>query len=77
MCTPEQCENLYDSTDKWRVSILAGLIFMVIASPISYSILNAITSQVGIIMSVSGSPTFMGLVITGIIYALVTRAIMH
>ncbi len=69
-CTVKDCEKLYDSTDKWKVSVLAGAIFMLMSSPFLYTILSNIGLDV-----VQG--TYLGLFITTVLFVLVVRLLLR
>nr|QBK87691.1 MAG: hypothetical protein LCMAC202_00270 [Marseillevirus LCMAC202] len=76
--TAEDCEKLYDSADKWRVSVLAGFIFMLVSSPFLYTMLAKVTSPLGLnVASQSGCPTFIGLFITTVFFVLLVRLMMR
>jgi len=62
--------------NKWGISILSGLIFMLVSSPFLYQFVNFITSPFGLDAAVNGCPTFFGLFINTIIFILIVRAVM-
>lgn len=62
----------------WVVSLLAGLLFIIIASPILFKLVNSVTSLLGLhISSDAGCPNAIGLVVHGIVFALLLRAFME
>jgi hypothetical protein len=73
-CTIEECEKLYTSQDKWKISILAGILFILISNKYIYLFLDKIFN--GIIIGPDGFYTLFGLMITTIIYILITRILM-
>ncbi len=62
----------YTKKDKWVVSLLAGLLFMLVASPTFLSM----TSKVLPLSSSSGHITVFGLLVHGLIFALLVRYMM-
>lgn len=76
-CTAEDCAKLYDGNDKWRISLLSGLVFLLISSPFMYRLANTVTSMVGIKTIQDGVPTIAGLIITAIIFVIVSRLMMN
>lgn len=72
--TPEQCSKLYTSEDKWKVSLLSGLIFLFMSSPYLYNIVNSVFSGVA---SPSGCPTSVGLIVMAGLFVLVVRLLMR
>jgi len=76
--TAEECKKLYNSADKWKVSILSGFIFMLISSPFLYQMLDKLGSVINLnIASPSGCPTFLGLFVTTVLFVLIVRLLMQ
>lgn len=77
-CTPKECEQLYDSADKWKVAILSGFIFMLVSSPFLYQMLDKVGTPLGVdIASSSGCPTFVGLFVTTVLFVIIVRLLMR
>jgi hypothetical protein len=77
-CTPKECEQLYNSADKWKVSVLSGFIFMLVSSPFLYQMLDKVGAVMNIdIASSSGCPTFVGLFITTVLFVIIVRFLMQ
>lgn len=75
---PRQCHKPYTSQDKWIVSIMAGLLFLLIASPYLYSVISSLTSSVGVPTATEeGVPNLLGLLVHGLIFVLVVRLLMR
>lgn len=76
--TPEQCERLFSNKDKWQVSLLSGLIFMLVSSPMLYSLMDSIIEPLlGIdLSSKKGCPTMAGLLLHTIVFVLIVRLLM-
>lgn len=67
----------YSNQDKWIVSIVAGLLFLVIASPFLYGIVNSFTSSFGLVIaSPDGCPNMAGLIVHAIVFVLIVRLLM-
>ena len=66
--TKSHCIKPYTNKDKWIVAIVAGLLFMLLASPFLYSTLNQVTQLVGLTISdKNGSPNLAGLILHSIL----------
>lgn len=68
----------YTSKDKWIVSLISGLLFLLIASPFLFQFTNGITSSFGLTLaSPSGCPNLGGLVLHSLVFMLVVRLLMR
>ena len=76
-CTQKDCEKLFSSADKWRVSILAGIVFMVLSSPILYRVLDNILEPLGLNVANGGCPTLVGLLVATALFIVVSRLMMN
>jgi hypothetical protein len=71
------CDKPYTSNDKWTVSIISGLLFLLVASPFTYSLTESVTRRVGLnITDKAGCPNLAGLLIHALIYTMVLRLLM-
>jgi multisubunit Na+/H+ antiporter MnhB subunit len=66
----------YTSKDKWIVSIVVGLLFLIIASPFLFSFVNSITEYAGFETSNDGKPNVFGLLIQSAIFIIIIRIFM-
>jgi len=58
----------------WRISLYSALLFVVIASPFMYGLVNSVTSLIGLeIASKSGCPNTVGLVLHSLVFLLIVR----
>lgn len=62
-----------DSKKKWLISVWAGLLFLVIASPLVYRVTGYITQLIGLRTSKNGCPNGIGLILHAIVFILLTR----
>ena len=62
---------------KLQISLFAGLLFYIIANPVTYSVVNGLLSRVGIPVAISGKPTGTGLLLHSAVYAAVTYLLMN
>lgn len=71
------CTKPYTSRDKWVVSILAGLLFLLIASPFLYGVVNSVTTSIGVtVASVGGCPNVLGLTLHAVLFMGLVRALL-
>lgn len=63
--------------NKLQASLFAGLLFYVIANPVTYSIVNALFSKVGLPVAIEGKPTGAGLLLHSAVFAGVTYLLMR
>ena len=64
------------NSDKWRISLLAGILFLIVSAPLLYKLVNAVLQKISPQLRVcdeSGCPTSFGLVLHTIVFVLVTR----
>lgn len=75
---PENPTKPYTSQDKWIVSLIAGLLFLLIASPFLFGAMNALTLTFGMsIATPGGCPNLGGLLLHAIIFMLIVRLMMR
>lgn len=72
------CLKPYTSKDKWIVSMIAGLLFLLISSPFLYEAVDSLTSSFGLkIASADGCPNLGGLLLHSAVYMGMTRLLMR
>jgi len=64
-----QCGKPYTSKDKWIVASIAGLMFFLFSSPVSFMFTNTITRG----MTWNTHPTVFGLILHAFLFLLTTR----
>lgn len=72
-----QTNKPYTSKDKWIVSIMSGILFLLIASPFLYGVVNSLTSNFGLVTAVNGCPNITGLIIHSIVFVVIVRLLMR
>lgn len=75
MATQEKC-NTPTSKDKWIISVISALLFLLIASPFMYMLTNRLTNSFGMITSIGGCPNIAGLIIHTLVFLLIVRLLM-
>ena len=63
--------------DKARYSLYSALVFLVIASPFTYKLVEQLLGSIVKIADSAGHPTNAGLVIHPIVFGLIVYAMMH
>lgn len=77
-CSREECEKYYTNTDKWRVSLLAGLVFLLISAPMLYRLVDRLLRPVGLnVADETGCPTTTGLLVHTAVFVVVVRLMMR
>ena len=61
------------SNEKWSISAYSAVLFFIIASPFLYSVVNSVTSQVGLVLASGGCPNYLGLFVHAIVFMLIVR----
>lgn len=71
-------KKVFTSKDKWLVSGLAGLLFLVVSSPYVYTLTNRFLSGLlGSIASPFGCPYILGLIVHTIVFVVIIRVMMR
>lgn len=75
----KQCAALISNQDKWVVSLLAGLLFLILSAPASYRLTHRAGQVVGLDVAArgNGGPTLAGLVLHALVFALVVRLLLR
>jgi hypothetical protein len=77
-CSREECEKYYTNTDKWRVSLLAGLIFLLVSAPMLYRLVHNLLKPLGVdVADTTGCPTTTGLLLHTAVFVLIVRLMMR
>ena len=74
MTTVKECEQLYTSTDKWKVSLIAGSLFLVMS--LLYSFTDRISQSFGFLIMYNRYPTFIGVIIHALVFAVIVRILL-
>jgi hypothetical protein len=71
------CDKPYTSSDKWTVSIISGLLFLLVSSPYAYAITGNIASRIGLKITDGGlCPNLAGLMIHAAVFTVILRMLM-
>jgi hypothetical protein len=74
----KECMKPYTSKDKWIVSLIGGLLFLLIASPFLYEAVDSLTSSFGLkIADRDGCPNLAGVILHTGIFIVVVRLLMR
>jgi len=73
----ENCAKLVTSEEKWSISVVSGLIFLLISSPFLYGLTSSLFECFGLTLASSkGLPTNIGLLVHSVVFILIVRAMM-
>lgn len=65
------------SGKKWSASAIAGILFVLVSSPMTYRFVNGLTMAAGLrVANRNGCPNTTGLLIHAVVYALLVRSLM-
>lgn len=65
-------------SQKWLVSLIAGLLFIIIASPVLFKGVSYLTEKLGLgSIANKGCPTSVGLIVHGVVFFLIIRLFME
>lgn len=71
------CDKPYSSNDKWVAALMAGLLFLILASPYTFRLLDRVTSYIPLeSASPMGCPTLTGLLLSAGLFLLILRLFM-
>jgi hypothetical protein len=72
------CDRPYSSADKFNVSCMAGLLFLLFSSPYTFSLTESVTTKFGLnIASKDGVPNLAGILLHGGAFVLLARVLME
>lgn len=72
--------NDFEQRQKWMASFVATLLFLIISSPGMYVLVSGIFSKLIPSIKIAneqGCPTILGLIVHGIVFFLIVRAVME
>lgn len=59
---------------KWEISIFSGLLFLLIANPITFRLVNSLTKLIGFqICNAAGCPNTAGIILHTVVFILLVR----
>lgn len=62
--------------DKWIISFMAALLYILISSPFMYRLTGALFSKLGLVIEENGCPNFIGVGIHSVVFAVLVRLLM-
>jgi hypothetical protein len=65
------------NVEKWKYTLLTTLIFLIVANPLTYKLVNMLLGKIIQISDKSGCPTEFGFIIHSIVFTLLLRGIME
>ena len=71
------CKCAACAAKKLKASIMAAVLFAVLASPFAFGLVNSAVGRLVRVVGPSGVPTLAGLAIHAAVYGLITRRLMH
>ena len=70
-------KNELTDQQKWLAAIVAGFLFIVLSTPMTYQVMNGVTSSFGLnIANKHGCPNMGGVILNSIIFILIIRMLM-
>jgi hypothetical protein len=66
----------YNASAKWRYTLYTTVIFLLIANPYAYKLVQKVLGRFVRIINTNGCPTTKGLLIHALVFTLILRAIM-
>lgn len=63
--------------EKLLISLLSGVLFLIVSSPIMYKLVNSLTMRVGIDIETAGCPHLNGLVLHSVVFVILVFIIMQ
>ena len=65
------------NTEKWSISAFSALLFFAVASPFVYSLVNSLTSRLGLVLaSENGCPNYLGVFVHALVFMIIVRLAM-
>ena len=67
-----------DNLGKWKISLIAGLIFLIVSSPFLYKLVQKLMDKVADIeiADSEGCPTLAGLILHSVVFVIIVRLMM-
>jgi hypothetical protein len=75
---PVQPPFVVPSEKKWMYALMAAVLAVLIFSPFAFKLVDNLTSALGFsVANSSGCPTMVGLLVHGVVFLLLVRALMY
>lgn len=79
--SPDKCTCASaTSSKKWKISLIAGILFFIISSPMLYKVVDGLGKKLSgklEIVDYYGKPTTLGLLVHSVVFILITRLMMR
>lgn len=74
-----RCNKAHTNGDKWIISIIAGLLFLLVSSPFLYKATNELFTSLNLpgLAESSGCPNSLGLIVHAFVFILIVRLLMR
>jgi len=73
---PRQVQSDYNAMAKWRYTLYTTVLFLLIANPYAYKLVQKVLGKFVRIINQNGCPTTKGLLIHALVFTLILRVIM-
>lgn len=75
---PEPTKVEPSNKEKWAISVVSGLIFLLISSPMMYQLTDSVASCFGLnLATAKGCALPLGLLVHSVVFVLIVRAMMR
>lgn len=74
---PKNCNAMLSSKDKWILSFIGGLLFLLVSSPFLYQSVDTLTSQAGLKIVDGECPNVSGIIVHGVLFTIIVRLLMR
>lgn len=73
---PTQVQSDYNASAKWRYTLYTTVLFLLIANPYAYKLVQKVLGKFVRIINQNGCPTTKGLLVHALVFTLILRVIM-
>ena len=63
--------------EKLLISLLSGVLFLIVSSPLMYKIVNSFTMRAGLDIETGGCPNLRGLILHSVVFVILVFVIMQ
>jgi hypothetical protein len=73
----ETSYQAFENMQKWKYTLITTVIFLLIANPFTYSLVNKLLGKIVKIAGPTGCPTKAGLLVHALVFTLLLRLVME